>query len=158
VATEQDAFSTWSGLTVYPSFAGDYCPDGEACFNAFASLAFEVYPLDPLWVTLDSVTGVKDGSFYSSEQLVVNVIPEAVVNPFVRGELLIDPDAVLGAPDATASVGLRSDPTDFLRVAVEGKSIFAGGASDLGVALVIAAHVPEPSPYSYQDPFGEEEE
>lgn len=158
VATLQDAYSTWSGVVVYPSFLGDYCPDGEACLNAVAAVAVEVYPADPVWVALDSATGIRDTGFYSSNQLVVNVIPEAVVNPFVRGEFLLDPDGVLGAPDATASLGARTDAIEWLRVALELKATIAGDVTDLGGALVIAAHVPEPSPYSYQDPFGEEEE
>lgn len=156
VATAQDGYGTWSGIVVYPSFTT--CPSGDTCFNALAAISLEVYPADPLWVTLDTVTGIRGGGFYTSEQLVLSVIPEAVVNPFVRGEVVIDPDGVLGAPDATASLGARSDVTDFLRVALEGKSTFAGGATDVGAWLMIAAHVPEPSPYSYQDPFGEEEE
>ncbi len=154
IATSQDAFSTWSGLFVYPEFTTG-CPGGAAkCLYAGAAIAFEFYPASFLTIDIDTVSGIRDSSVFTSEQLVVNVIPEAVVNPFLRAELAIDPDGVLGAPDGTASVGATSDMTDWLRVALEGKAMFAGGATDLGGALVISAHVPEPIPYSYQDPFG----
>jgi hypothetical protein len=160
VATAQDAWSTWSGVVVYPEFAGGGCPGGEdTCFNAFAQLAVEVYPADPLWVVVEAYPGVKGGSFYTSTQLVVNVIPEAVVNPFARAEVLLDPDAVTGSPGHTASLGVRTDTPGFLRAMLEAKSVFLpGGTTDLGVAVTLAVHRPEPSPYSFTDPFGEEEE
>lgn len=157
IATAQDAFATWSGLFVYPDYSdgSSGCAADDSCTWVGAAIAFEFYPASFLTVDIDTITGVR-GGFFSSEQVVLNVIPEAVVNPFVRGELVIDPDEVLGAPDATASIGATSDMLDWLRVAVEGKAMFAGGATDLGGALVISAHAPEPSPYSYQDPFGME--
>lgn len=160
VATEQDAFSTWSGVTVYPSFDKAYCHTGADCLNVLAHLSFEFYPADPLWITLDTANGFKDDSFYSSSQLVVNVIPEAVVNPFARGELVIDPDdALLSGLGGTASLGVRTDALDWLRVGLEGKlDLYKDGTVDPGGFLVLGLHVPEPSPYAYQDPFGAEEE
>ncbi len=175
IATSQDAFATWSGVFVYPEFAYD-CPVSptieftgpgivpDKCVYAGAALALEIYPASFLTIDIDTVTGYRDSGkafpksrgLFTSEQLVLNVIPEAVVNPFLRGELVIDDNDVLPGPDATASVGATSDMTDWLRMALEGKAMFAGGATDLGGALVISAHVPEPSPYSYQDPFGRE--
>lgn len=159
-AISQDAWATWSGLVVYPAFAGGGCPDGaDTCFNAFAQLAFEFYPADPLWIAVEAYPGVKGGSFYTSTQLVANVIPEATVNPFVRGELLFDPDHVTGAPGSTASIGARTDVPEFLRISAEAKATFLpGGTTDLGMALTVALHRPEPSPYSFTDPFGEEAE
>jgi hypothetical protein len=151
VATAQDAFGTWSGLFVYPEFT--VCPSGDSCLYLGAALAFEVYPADALWIDLDTVTGLRDGSFFTSEQLIVNIVPEAVVAPFVRAELAIDPDGVLGAPDATAGAGVRSDALDWLRIAAEGKALFYDGATDWGGALVLSVHRPEPLPYSYTDPF-----
>ncbi|MEQ1567814.1 MAG: hypothetical protein ABMA64_19395 [Myxococcota bacterium] len=159
VATEQDAFSTWSGILVYPEFTGGGCPGGEdTCLNAFGQLSFEVYPADPVWVLIEAFPGVKGGAFYTSTQLVVNVIPEAVVNPFARAEILIDPDQVTGAPGHTASLGVRTDTPEFLRGMLEAKAVFLpGGATDLGVAVTVAVHRPEPDAYSFTDPFGEEE-
>lgn len=155
VATEQDAWSTWSGVLVYPQWNGGGCPDGaETCLNAFAQLAVEVYPADPLWVSLEAYPGVKGGSFYTTTQAVVNVVPEAVVNPFVRGEVVIDPDEVSGASGHTASLGLRTDTPGFLRLMLEGKSVFLpGGTTDVGVAFTVAVHRPEPFAYSFSEPF-----
>ncbi len=154
VATAQDAFSTWSGLFLYPTFTT--CPAGDECLYTGAVVAVEIYPADALWIALDTVTGVRDTSFFTSEQLLVNIVPEAAVNPFVRAELLIDPDGAIGGPDATLGGGASSDVLDWLRIAGEGKALFAGGETGFGAALVLSAHVPEPSPYSYQDPFGME--
>jgi predicted enzyme related to lactoylglutathione lyase len=160
VATLQDSWSTWSGIVLYPQFAGGGCPDGaETCFNGFAQLAVELYPADPLWVSLEAYPGVKGGSFFTSTQAVVNVAPEAAVNPFLRGEWLFDPDRVTGAPGSSASLGARTDLPAFLRVMAEAKATFLpGGVTDFGGALTVAVHRPEPSPYSFTDPFGAEEE
>ncbi len=173
VATEQDWFSTWSGAAIYPSFDGSYCGGDttttttttggavltpESCMNVGAFVSVEVYPADPVWITLDTGSGMRAGSFYSTDSLIVNLIPEAAVNPFVRGELLVDPDYVTGAPGHTASIGARSDAISWLRLMGEGKAIFplAGGEPDFGVALTIGAHTPEPGPYAVTDPFGME--
>lgn len=150
IATEQDLWSTWTGAFVYPQFT---CLDDEACLYAAAAVAVEVYPADPLWISLDSVTGVKDAAFFSSNQLVVNVIPEAVAHPFVRGELLVDPAAVIGGPAWSAGAGVTSDPLGWLRIAGEGKASSWGGTLDPGAALVVSVHRPEPSPYRFDDPF-----
>jgi hypothetical protein len=160
VATAQDAWATWSGLVVYPEFAGGNCPGGDdTCFNAFAQLAVELYPADPLWIAVEAYPGVKGGSFFTSTQFVANIVPEAAVNPYVRAELLFDPDRVTGAPGSTASIGARTDLPEFLRVMAEAKATFLpGGTTDLGVALTVAVHRPEPSPYSFTDPFGENED
>jgi hypothetical protein len=160
VATLQDAYSTWSGIVLYPEFAGGGCPDGEgACFNAFAQLAFEFYPATPLWVAIEAYPGIKGGSFYTGTQLVANILPEAVVNPYVRGEILIDPDEVTGAPGHSVSIGGRSDLLEFIRVMLEAKAAFpTGGDADLGVVLTLAVHRPEPNAYSFTDPFGAAEE
>jgi hypothetical protein len=160
VATLQDAYSTWSGIVLYPEFAGGGCPDGEGtCFNAFAQIALELYPAEPLWIALEAYPGVKGGSFYTSTQLVANILPEAVVNPYVRGEVLIDPDEVTGAPGHSVSVGGRSDLLEFIRVMVEAKAVFVPDAdADLGVVVTLAVHRPEPNAYSFTDPFGAAEE
>jgi hypothetical protein len=159
VATAQDVFSTWSGLVFYPQFEGGGCPGGDAtCVNAFAQLAFEFYPTDPLWIAIEAYPGIKGDSFYTSTQLLANILPEAPVNPYVRGEVLIDPDGVTGATNHSVSIGARSDipGADFLRVMVEGKALFpdGGGDTDLGVAVTLAIHRPEPNAYSFTDPFG----
>jgi hypothetical protein len=160
VATAQDAWSTWSGVVAYPAFAGGGCPDGaDTCVNVFAQLAVEVYPADPVWIAVEAYPGVKGSSFYTTTQAVVNVIPEAVVNPFVRAEGIFDPDGVTGSPGSSVSAGARTDTPGFLRVSAEGKATFLpGGGTSAGVALTLAVHRPEPNPYSFTDPFGEEEE
>jgi hypothetical protein len=159
VATAQDLWSTWSGIVVYPQFEGGGCPGGEdPCFNMFGQLAVEFYPIDPLWIAVEAYPGVKDDSFYTSTQLIANVLPEAIVNPFARGELLFDPDEVTGAPGSSVSIGARSDVPDFLRLMLEGKAVFLGDVTDFGVAFTVAVHRPEPNAYSFTDPFGAEEE
>lgn len=158
-ASAQDAFATWSGVVVYPTFAGGGCPGGdETCFNAFAQLAVELYPADPLWIAVEAYPGIKGGSFYTTTQLVANIVPEAAVNPFVRGELILDPDGVTGSPGHTASVGARTDVPEWLRASLEARVALAGDVVDPGVFLTVAVHRPEPSPYSFTDPFGAEAE
>jgi hypothetical protein len=153
VATLQDAYSTWSGIVIYPEFG--VCPDGDTCFNAFAQLALELYPASALWLAIEAYPGIKDGSFYTSTQLVANIIPESIVNPYVRGEVLIDPDNVTFAPGHSVSIGGRSDLLDFIRIMVEGKAVFVpNGDADLGVVVTLAVHRPEPNAYSFTDPFG----
>lgn len=160
VATEQDAWSTWSGIVVYPVFAGGGCPGGaDTCFNAFAQLAFELYPADPLWLGLEAYPGVKGSSLYASTQVVANVLPEATVNPYVRAEVLIDPDRVTGAPGHTVGLGARTDLPEWLRVIAEAKAILPpGGPASVGGALSVAVHRPEPYAYSFTDPFGADAE
>lgn len=161
VATLQDAYSTWSGIVLYPEFDGllGGCPDGDAtCFNVFAQIAFEFYPATPLWIAIEAYPGIKGSSFYTSTQLVANIVPEAPVNPFVRAEVLFDPDEVTYAAGHSVSVGARTDLPEFLRVMVEGKANFLPNVTDWGIAVTLAVHRPEPNAYSFTDPFGTAEE
>jgi len=157
VATLQDAYSTWSGIAIYPAFAGDVggCPDGDdTCFNLLAQLALEVYPTDPLWIAIEAYPGIKGSSFYMGTQLIANVLPEAPVNPFVRAEFLVDPDEVTFAAGHSVGLGARMDLPEWLRVMLEGKMLFDGDTTGFAAALTLAVHRPEPNAYSFTDPFG----
>jgi hypothetical protein len=150
VATSQDSFGTWSGVFVYPQFE---CLT-ETCLYVGVALAGEFYPSDAIWVDVDTISGMQGDALFTSEQVVVNIVPEAVVNPFVRGELVIrDAGALPGAPDWTAGGGARYDATGWFRVAAEARAQGFGDQTDFGAGIVVAVHTPEPLPYSFEDPF-----
>lgn len=139
VDTEQDAFSTWSGVAAYPT---------ESFYAAY--LALEVYPHELVWVTLDSSAGLSAGAPFASGQLLVSVMPEATVVPVLRGEYLFDPDgealggAEAGLPDGAISLGAHAWPLDWLNVQAEAKASFFDGEVSPGVFVSVAAVRAEP--------------
>jgi hypothetical protein len=135
---EADSWATWSGVAVYP--ADEY-------WGVFA--AVDCYPLDALWLSIDGGAGTSAGEPYAGGQLVVNVLPEAMVAPVARGELIYDPGgAALGLPDGTASAGARVAPLEGLQVALEVKAVFADGETTPGAYLSVQLFEPEPGPYT----------
>lgn len=140
-ASEQDAWSTWSGVYAYPSLD---CGTGTSGTYLGAVGAFEVYPADALWLTADGTGGMACGSGFASGQLIVNVLPEAIVAPAARVEATYDPDAFLTGNNWAVSVGARSFPVDWLYVAVEGKAMFVGPTMTPSATLMVGARRPEP--------------
>lgn len=154
-ASEQDAWSTWSGLVAQPTL--DFGTGTPGLYGFFGAL--EIYPADALWLTLDGGGGVMGGSPFAGAQLIANVLPEAVVQPVARVEGVFDPDDMMGAPVATASVGARVQPLDWLRVAVEGKySVDPATENGLGAFLTLDVWRPEPPPYAAVEEDEEDEE
>jgi hypothetical protein len=146
VTSDNDAWSTYSGVMIYPT-EGYYA----------AQLEGEIYPADALSVALDGGVGLFQGAPFAGGQLVVNILPDGMVTPVVRGEYMWDPDgaalggAAYGVPDATASVGVRVAPLDVLRFELEGKATFIGGTTVPGVFLGITLHRPEPDEVAYEE-------
>lgn len=145
VSAEKDLFSTWSGVVLYPM---------DSYYGLFA--AIEVYPHDLVWVTLDGGVGFSESSPYAGGQLVVNVLPEAIVTPVARGEAFYDPDDALGLGlKGTASVGARSYPNDWLTLQVEGKALFGDDTNPgvhPGVYVSAWAHRADPGIYGMPEP------
>lgn len=123
IATEQDAFSTWSGVAAYP--LDDYY---------LAIVAGELYPVDALTVAADLEAGISAGAPFFTGALVLSALPEAPVHPFLRGEYIVDPgDAALGGaaegiPDATAALGAKVDLLGFMQLGVQAGMSFDSGA------------------------------
>lgn len=146
IATEQDSFSTWSGVIAYP--ADD---------QYMGVLALELYPADFLSVAIDGGGGVGGESPFAGGELVVALLPEFVVHPAVRGEYVWDPDGYLGAPMASAGVGAKVDCADWMQVGVEGKMMFGSGDPVPGGFAQVTFFRPEDDAPSAFD-GGEEEE
>ncbi len=140
-ASEQDAWSTWSGVYAYPTLD---CGTATPGTYVGAVGAFEVYPSDALWLTVDGTGGLACGTQFVSGQLIVNVVPEAIVAPAARIEATYDPDAFGTGNNWAVSVGARSFPVDWLWVAVEGKAMFVGDTMTPSVTLMVGARRPEP--------------
>lgn len=148
VWAEGESLATWSGLALYPT---------ESYYGAFA--AVEYYPLDQLWVSLDGGLGLSAGEPFAGAQLVVNVMPEAVVAPVARVEGVYDPGGVaLGGADAgvakgTFSLGARLQALASLSVMAEGKlTLWGSGLVDPGVFIRVTGFRPEPPTYTALTP------
>ncbi|MFZ5475921.1 MAG: hypothetical protein ACOZNI_04025 [Myxococcota bacterium] len=141
--TEQDSWSTWSGVASYPALGMHE-----------VIVAAEVYPFEVLWISVDGVVGVMGREPFAGGQVVFNIAPEQVVTPVVRLEGLLDPTGALGGyeggvPDATASVGLRAHPTEFSQIAVEGKmTTFGPGFTEGGLVVRLDFFTPAPGTYT----------
>ena len=138
IATEQEAFGTWSGVAAYPS---------EAYYAAYGSV--ELYPHDQLSVAVDTSLGLSAGAPFFTGQLVLNALPEAALQPVARLESLWDPEgAVLvaepGLRRATASVGARYAPADPVLISLEAKLDALGSAPVPGVFLGLSLFRSEP--------------
>ncbi len=147
IATEQDAFSTWSGVVAYPT--EDYY---------MGVLALELYPADFLSVAIDGGGGMAESSPFAGGELVVALLPEFVVHPAVRGEYVWDPDGYLGVPMASASVGAKVDCASWMQVGVEGKMSFGAGDPVPGGYAQVTFFRPEDDAPSAFDGGEEEEE
>lgn len=140
VTTEQDLFSTWTGVNAFPAL-GHYS----------VQPSIELYPADWLWVDLDGAVGLIQGKGYAAGQLVANFFPESQPNPVLRFQKTIDPkgatshpDIDLDLPDTSVSFILNVDPADYLRVSGEGRVDWNDGyASGKGI-LYVAFHAPGP--------------
>lgn len=140
ISAEKDMWSTWSAVVGYPT-EGWY----------YAWISGEVYPLDALTVAVDGAVGIYGGAPYAGGQLVLNALPEAIVTPVVRGEIVLDPDdAALDLPGAglarrAVSLGAKLQSHDWMTVMAEGRlSWYADGLSP-GIFVMFAAFRPEPS-------------
>lgn len=143
IASEQDAIGTWSGVFAYPTL--DY-------YGAIA--AVEVYPADPLWLTLDAIGGVAEGEPFVGGQLVANLFPEAVVNPVARVETMYDPSLWYTGSMVGGSVGVNVRPHEWVYVGVEGQfRVVEGVQAPAAVALV---GVRRPEPDDDQAAYGDE--
>lgn len=139
-ATEGAVASTWSGINVWPGM------------GYYAVLpAVEFYPADWLWLDVDGIAALADGSPFAGGQLVANLFPESQPNPVLRVQKLIDPDDVtrsellgLDLPDTSMSFALNLDPTDYLRLSGEGRVEWRDGAQTGMGILYVAFHPPEP--------------
>lgn len=133
IASELDFFSTWSGFFAYPTL--DYYG---------AVVALEVYPADLLWVTLDGLAGAGEGKPVVGGQLVVNVLPEAVVNPVARAELMYDPGAWATGSAVGGGLGVNVWATDWLYVGAEGRFRVIEKVKEPAAILLIGVHRPDP--------------
>jgi hypothetical protein len=107
---ETDTWGTWSGVAAYPE---------QEVYGAY--LSGEVYLGSAATVALDGAAGTMSGAPWGGLQAYVVALPEAIVQPVVRIEGVLDPDAVLASPhDLRASVGALTMPVPWLHVAVEG--------------------------------------
>jgi hypothetical protein len=122
IATEQEAFGTWSGVAAYPS---------EAYYAAYGSV--ELYPHDQLSVAVDTSLGLSAGAPFFTGQLVLNALPEAAV-------LVAEP----GLRRATASVGARYAPADPVLISLEAKLDALGSAPVPGIFLGLSLFRSEP--------------
>lgn len=133
VVYEGDAWSTWSGVSYYPSenyvtgiFSGEW------------------YVADPFWLAWDSGAGAYDGGPFATAAIIGVFLPEAMVNPTVRVEGAFD-QADFGLAPFTASVGAAVVPVDFLKVLVEGKLTGVDGGDPVpSVAFSVNVYRPEP--------------
>jgi hypothetical protein len=149
VTTENDLWATWSALYAYPK--GEY-------YGGFG--AFELYPREDLWLTLDGGAGLMASSFFAGAQVIATYMPEAIVSPSVRVEGLLDPDDALGGeaegvPTVSASLGARVNH-EWAHFMVEGKASRVGDNLQPGVFFLVAIARPEPDDYSAT--YEEEEE
>jgi hypothetical protein len=141
-ASEQDSWSTWSGVFVLPDPAYSY---------VLAVAAFEFYPADALWVTIEPQGGVAGGGALYGAELVGNISPETMVGGAVRAEyqhLSDDASATLGVPmpELAFSGALRADPKDWLHLALEGKESLPGGGGSAFFTgtFLVSVWTPEP--------------
>lgn len=145
VSRSADSYYVALDVSAYPLGSLDY-------YCSF--LTFELYPTDILTLSLDGGGGTSGGSSFVGGQLQVVLAPSDVVSPVVRVEGLYDPDGFLGEPMATASVGGRVMPLEFLTVGVEGKSSFYDGSpAQLSGIVLLSVFRPEPDVYaaSYEE-------
>ena len=90
VATGQDAFSTWTGAFMLPTYGG----------AVGVYTANEVYPLDALWLTLQLNGGYAgNGVVWGGPLFIANVFPEAIVGGALRADAI-----VFGAAEAEAEL------------------------------------------------------
>ena len=149
--TERDSWSSWSGFTAYPT---------AAFYELYWS--FEWYPHEWVYLNLDGGTGLSEGAPFVGSQAVVQIAPEFPVGANLRGEFLVDPGynalggAEEGIPDATASLALRANPTEWSQILLEGKSSWYGDQVVPGIYASVDLFVPAPSYYTAR--FDEEEE
>ena len=143
VATEQDAYSTWTGVFCLPVYT-------DTPYIALFS-DHEVYPLDALWLDLEIDAGFVDGQIFGGPTFVADILPESMVGFAVRGEHNFNIDAaeaidLPGLDASTASVAVRVDPTPWSHFAVEGKAAFPQDGGDMvpSATLLLDVHVPEP--------------
>lgn len=147
ISGERDTWATWSGIVAYPT---------DGFFGAY--LAFDFYPLDQLWLSYDGGVGLSGTAPWWTNQVVVNILPEAVVQPVVRGEYIFDPggEALGGAEEGVAmgavSVGLRSQPLEMMSIMVEAKGVFWEDSFSPGVHVSLDFLRPEPGMYEAPDP------
>ena len=140
VASEQDAFSTWSGVAAWPTMG---------YYAAFPSV--ELYPADWLWVDVDGAVGLVKGAGFGGGQLVLNFFPESEPNPVIRLEKLVDPkgalrndeDIGLDLPDTAFAVGMNVNPADWLRLSAEGRVEWYRGAVESSGIFYIGVHPTE---------------
>lgn len=123
-ASEQDSWSTWSGVFFLPDYP-----------YFFGVAAFEFYPSDALWVTIEPQAGVADGGALYGASLVGNILGDATVGGAVRAEYQhADSKAVavlgVGVPELAFAGAVRADPNDWLHLALEGKESLPGGGAD----------------------------
>lgn len=155
VATEQDAFGTWTGFF--------YLPDLQF---GMVQTANEIYPADWLWLTLELDGGPAGKGFYVGSQLIASILPDATVGGAVRYDQQHMSDAAVEQleveMDNRAIAGaLRADPTDTLHLALEAKESWPRGGGDpyfTGTFLIAVLAGPEPGgDYVVSDPEEEPE-
>lgn len=160
VATEQDAFGTWTGFFYLPAYQ----------FGMLLT-ANELYPADWLWLTLELDGGPAGDGLYGGGQLIASILPEATVGGALRFEQQMMDDAAaativndleVGLDQTAVSGALRADPLDTLHLALEAKESWPRGGGDpyfTGTFLVSVMMGPEPGDdHAVSDPPEEVEE
>lgn len=151
VSAEAEMWSTWTGFVTYPQ-------------DGFYALFYsgEVYPHNLVTVALDGGAGVSAGSPFAGGQLVVVGMPEATVNPTVRGEVNLDPDLALGSFADTGvyrsavSAGGKVTIRDWLQVMAEGKLMWSAKEAQMSPGVFVALNVFRPEPGYYTAVYDEE--
>lgn len=143
---EGDSYGTWTG--------GFYLPMLQHGMFYWTN---ELYPADALWIDLDVDAGLSGGGPVAGGDVIVNVLPEGVVATALRVEGQYTSDAaadwqlteleVTPMDPLRVTLGARTDPTDWLHLAVDvGSAVVpydGGDPTFLGLFLV-DVHAPAP--------------
>jgi hypothetical protein len=139
VTSEQDSWGTWTGAFFMPLYG-----------YALLVTANEVYPLDDLWLTLELDGGlVGDHPIYGG-QVVVNLFPDRLVAGALRFDKQFNAADVgseleIDLAEMAVTAGVRSDPTGWFHVAVDGGAVwFPGVDPGMQATLLVDFHAPEP--------------
>lgn len=130
-----DALGTYNGVWAMPTID-----------NYGALLSAEIYAAEAVTIDVSVSPGLIEGAGYVGGWADASFLPEAMLNPVVRVEGLVDPQqALVGlVPTAAAEVGANFHPVDFLNVQLAGRVTLEGQALNPGVVAGVSIFRPEP--------------